>query len=271
MKPLKYLFFVLFLALTGLCAFSLVYPDVAKLAKEVPKKTAMMEYREKEWKSKGKTIRIRKRWVPLSAVSPYLVKAVIIAEDDKFWSHKGFDVDAIQKALEKDIKVGKLKFGGSTISQQLVKNLYLSPSKNPVRKFQEAIITWRLERALSKRRIIELYLNVAEWGEGIFGIEEASRHYYGKPAIALGPEEASNLAVVLPNPRKYRADGNSRYVQRRANVIYNVMVRRGIVVPEFDTVMEEERQVSKESPGATIGGPIEEASKDQPAPPHDDR
>ena len=113
---------------------------------------------------KGKKYTIRQRWVPLSRISPYLIKAVLIAEDDKFWSHEGFDYEAMQKAIEKDIKAKKFKLGGSTISQQLAKNLYLSPSKNPVRKIKEAIITWRMEKVLSKKRILELYLNVAEWG-----------------------------------------------------------------------------------------------------------
>jgi monofunctional glycosyltransferase len=217
----------------------MVYPDVSRLKKENPKKTSFMEYREDEWKKKGKKFRIQKKWVSLGHISPYVMKAVIIAEDDKFWSHKGFDLDAIQKAIEKDIEKGKFKFGGSTISQQLVKNLYLTPSKNPLRKAKETIITWRLERALNKRRILEIYLNVVEWGEGIFGIEAAAQHYYSKPAIALGPQEAARLAAVLPNPRRYRPNGSSKYVEKRATIIYDIMVRRGIVVPEYEDVMKE--------------------------------
>jgi monofunctional biosynthetic peptidoglycan transglycosylase len=217
----------------------MIYPDVSRLKKESPKKTSFMEYREEEWRSRGKKVRIQKKWVPLSNVSLYLMKAVIIAEDDKFWSHKGFDLDAIQKALEKDLEKGKFRFGGSTISQQLVKNLYLTPSKNPLRKAKEAIITWRLEQTLNKRRILELYLNVVEWGEGIFGIEAAAQHHFGKPASALSPLEAARLAAVLPNPRRYRPNGSSKYVEKRATIIYNVMVRRGIVVPEYEDVMSE--------------------------------
>jgi monofunctional glycosyltransferase len=219
-------------------AFYFVYPDVGKLKKGNPGKTSFMEYREAEWQKKGKKLRIHQKWVPLSAVSPYLVKAVIIAEDDKFWSHHGFDVDAMQKAMEKNIRKGELRTGGSTISQQLAKNLYLTPAKNPIRKLKEAILTWRIERKLSKRRILELYLNVAEWGDGIFGIEAASLHYYGKPALALGPEEAARLAVVLPNPRRYRVSGESRYVAARSKIIYDIMVKRGIVIPEYEDVMK---------------------------------
>jgi len=216
-----------------------VYPNVAYLQKNRPEKTAFMKYREKIWQEKGIKRKITNIWVPLSSVSPYMVKAVIISEDDKFWSHEGFDFDAMQKALEKDIKKKKFKAGGSTISQQLAKNLYLSPSKNPIRKLKEAILTWRLERNLSKRRIMELYLNVAEWGDGVYGIEAAARKHYGKSASALTPHEAATLAAVIPNPRRYRTDGSSRYVENQSDRIYEIMVRRGIVIPEYDDVISE--------------------------------
>lgn len=239
MKLIKTFIFLVLLAFIAGIGFFMIYPDISKLKTENPKKTSFMEYREEEWKKKGKKIRLQKKWVSLSHISPYLMKAVIIAEDDKFWSHKGFDLDAIQKALEKDLEKGKFKFGGSTISQQLVKNLYLTPSKNPLRKAKEAIITWRLEKALNKRRILELYLNVVEWGEGIFGIEAAAQHHYGKPAVSLSPLEAARLAAVLPNPRRYRPNGPSKYVEKRANIIYDIMVKRGIVVPEYEDMIKE--------------------------------
>lgn len=248
MKFIKIIVFFIILALIAGIGLYMVYPDVSRLKKENPKKTSFMEYREDEWKKRGKKVRIQKRWVSLGQISPYVMKAVIIAEDDKFWSHKGFDLEAIQKALEKDFEKGKFKFGGSTISQQLVKNLYLTPSKNPLRKAKEAIITWRLEKALSKRRIIEIYLNVVEWGEGIFGIEAAAQHYYGKGASALNPYEASRLAAVLPNPRRYRPNGSSQYVEKRATIIYNIMVKRGIVVPEYEDVMKESVGAGTEMP-----------------------
>ncbi len=196
-----------------------------------------MEYREKESKEKRKKINLYQVWVPLSKISPYLSKAVLIAEDDKFWTHEGFDYEAIQKAIEKDIKAGKFKFGGSTISQQLAKNLYLSPEKNLLRKIREAIITWRMERILSKRRILELYLNCVEWGNGIFGVEAASRHYYGKPSSELTPMEAARLAAILPNPRRYHPAGDQRFVVNRSNAIYNIMIQRGIVIPEYEEVI----------------------------------
>ncbi len=207
-----------------------------------------MEYREDEYREKGKRIKTQQKWVPLRSISPYLIKAVLIAEDDKFWKHHGFDKEAIQKALEKNLESGKFKLGGSTISQQLTKNLYLTPAKNPVRKLKEAIITWRLERTLSKRRILELYLNVVEWGEGIFGAEIAARRHFGKSAAALTADEAAKLAAALPNPRRYRVDGTSRYVERRAKVIYNIMAKRGIVVPEYEEVLASPPEEISEAP-----------------------
>jgi len=214
-------------------------PDISKLKKENPKKTALMEYRERVSKEKGKKYRVYQTWVPFPKISPYLVKAVLIAEDDKFWKHEGFDYEAIQKALEKDLKAKKFKFGGSTITQQLARNLYLSPEKSVIRKISEAIITWRMEKILSKKRILEVYLNVVEWGEGIFGAEAASRHYYQKPSSELTPEEAARLASVLPNPRKYNPLGDQRYVINRSNLIYSIMIQRGIVIPEYKEVTGE--------------------------------
>ena len=229
---LGFVIIVLLLVLLYLVAV----PNVTKLKNENPRKTALMEYRKRVSNEKGKAYKIDQRWVPFSKISPYLVKAVLIAEDDKFWKHEGFDYEAIQKAIEKDIKARKFKFGGSTITQQLARNLYLSPEKSLIRKISEAIITWWMESALSKKRILELYLNVAEWGEGIFGVEAASRHYYGKSSSELAPEEAARLASVLPNPRKYNPVGDQRYVVNRSNLIYNIMIQRGIVIPEFKEV-----------------------------------
>lgn len=228
------------------------YDDVASLQRKNPGKTAFMTHRENEWEIKGlKNKKIQQHWVSLPEISPYAVKAVLIAEDDKFFAHEGFDFEAMQKAIEKDIKLGKLKYGGSTISQQLAKNLFLSPSKSPLRKLKEAILTWRIENNLSKRRILELYLNVAEWGDGIFGIEAASRHYFGKSAADLSPMEAARLAVVLPNPLKINPTGTSKYVEKRAEIVYGIMVRRGIVVEEYEDLM----QAPAEGPPADTGAP----------------
>jgi monofunctional biosynthetic peptidoglycan transglycosylase len=205
---------------------------------ENPAKSAFMVSREAEWKREGlNDKKIHQKWVLLRNVSPNLIKAVLIAEDDKFWKHEGFDYQAIERSIEKNIAAKKFKMGGSTISQQLAKNLYLSSSKNPVRKIKEAIITWRIEKKLSKRRILELYVNVVEWGDGIFGIDQAARHYYGVSPARLTAQQASKLAAILPNPIKYSPMGSSPYVRNRSKIIYAIMRKRGIYVPDYKEVM----------------------------------
>ena len=224
---------IAFLIIVVIIVLNFVYPDITILKQENPLKTSFMKYREKERNEKGKKHKIWQVWVPYKRISPHLVKAVLIAEDDKFWRHEGFDYESIEKAMIKNLKERKFVVGGSTITQQLAKNLYLTPSKNPLRKIREAFLAIRLEFTLSKRRILELYLNVAEWGKGIFGIEAASRYYYGKPASRLNAYEASRLAAVLPNPRKYNPKGKSKYVENRSRIIRNIMVKRGIVIKDF--------------------------------------
>ena len=212
--------------------YSLLVPNISRLRNGVPEMTAFMEHRLMDARKKGEAFPLDYRWVPFDSISPYLRDAVVIAEDDKFWSHNGFDIEAIRLALEKNIKRKSWRHGGSTITQQLAKNLFLSPSRNLVRKLREFALTWRLERGLSKRRILELYLNVVEWGNGIFGAEAASRHYYGKPASALSPSEAAHLAIVLPSPRRYNPLNRSAFIESRAEAVLAVMVKRGIVPAE---------------------------------------
>lgn len=239
-------------------------PDVSRLAHTNPGKTAFMEYREAEWRSEGRDKTIEQRWVPLRKVSPSLVKAVLISEDNNFWHHEGFDFKAIEGAIEKNIEAGEFKFGASTISQQLAKNLYLSPSKNPLRKMKEAILTWRIEQTLSKRRILELYVNVAEWGDGIFGIDQAARHYYGVRASQLTASQSARLAAALPNPVLYKPTGSSRFVRARAKHIYAIMLRRGLVVPDYREVMTApDTPVAQPPDSVVVGVPenlIQEAS-----------
>lgn len=221
-----------------------VYPNVSDLIETNPVPTAFMEYRQAEWAEQNRELQINQKWVRMSQISPNIIKAVLIGEDDKFWNHDGFDVKGMEQALEKTLTKGKVA-GGSTISQQLSKNLYLSPSKNPVRKIKEAIITWRIEKTLSKRRILEIYLNVAEWGDGIFGIEAAARHYYHKSAKNLSGLEAARLAAVLPNPIKYNPTGDQKYVQNRSRIIYKILKRRGVVIPDFKEVMTPSKKESQ--------------------------
>lgn len=221
-----------------------VYPNVSDLIETNPVPTAFMEYRQAEWAEQNRELQINQKWVRMSQISPNVIKAVLIGEDDKFWNHDGFDVKGMEQALEKTLTKGKVA-GGSTISQQLSKNLYLSPSKNPVRKIKEAIITWRIEKTLSKRRILEIYLNVAEWGDGIFGIEAAARHYYHKSAKNLSGLEAARLAAVLPNPIKYNPTSDQKYVQNRSRIIYKILKRRGVVIPDFKEVMTPSKKESQ--------------------------
>jgi monofunctional biosynthetic peptidoglycan transglycosylase len=218
-----------------------VYPDIKALKNKNPIPTAFMEYRQEQWAQENRTIELTQKWVPMSKISPNVIKAVLIGEDDGFWKHDGFDVKGMENAIERSIKKKTLA-GGSTISQQLSKNLYLSPSKNPVRKIKEAILTWRIEKTLSKRHILEIYLNVAEWGDGIFGIEAAARHYYHKSAKNLTAREASRLVAVLPNPIKYNPTGNQKYVKNRARIIYKTMKRRGVIQAAFQEVMTPKKE-----------------------------
>lgn len=231
-KILRYFFFAVLLAFAAGVACNLVCPDVARLKQGQPGPTAFMKYRQAQALKSGKRSAISQRWVALSSISPYLVQAVVISEDDKFWTHHGFDFEAMKTAVKRDIREKTFLFGGSTITQQLAKNLYLSPSKSPLRKFREFILAWRLERTLGKKRILELYLNVVEWGNGIFGAEAAAQHFYGKPAADLTAEEAVHLAVVLPSPRRYDPLSGSTYIESRAREILEIMAKRGGVSQE---------------------------------------
>ncbi len=203
-----------------------IWPDITYLKTVPPKRTAFMEFRERQWASMNQKTKLHYTWVPLAQISPFLQDAVLISEDDKFWQHYGFDLAGIQEALEKNMRSGKVRAGGSTITQQLAKNLFLSPEKTATRKLKEALLTLRLERELGKKRILELYLNVAEWGPGIFGAEEAARLYYGKHASQLAPEESCRLAAALPNPIRFSPISSSRYLDARAKVILSVMQKR---------------------------------------------
>lgn len=228
-----------------------VYPNIAALKNERPIPTAFMVYRENQWADENRDMRLTQKWVSMDKISPNIIKAVLIGEDDGFWKHDGFDVKGMENAIERSIKKKTLA-GGSTISQQLSKNLYLSPSKNPVRKIKEAIITWRIEKTLSKRRILEIYLNVAEWGDGIFGIEAAARHYYHKSAKNLTANEASRLAAVLPNPIKYNPTGNQKYVKNRARIILKTMKRRGVIQSIYKEVMTPAKEEKSTEVNASV-------------------
>ncbi|MGZ4808083.1 MAG: monofunctional biosynthetic peptidoglycan transglycosylase [Thermoanaerobaculia bacterium] len=237
----------------------ITFPDVSRLATEPPKTTAFMEERREELRRAGKDDRIDYRWVPYSAISPYLRRAVLVAEDDTFYEHGGVDVEAMRDALKRDWTRKKITHGGSTITQQLAKNLYLSPSRNPIRKLKEYFLARSLENHLSKKRILELYLNVVEMGERVYGAEAASRLYFGVSASALSPNQAALLAGSLPNPRVMSPAAPNRRLRARQRMILSRMKRWGYLVEEATLVEKPKAPQPQE--------PKEPAAPPEPAPP----
>jgi len=181
--------------------------------------TSFMDYRMDELRAKNPKAELRYQWVPYERISNHLKRAMVAAEDAKFVDHEGFDWDGIQLALEKNQKKGRVVAGGSTITQQLAKNLFLTPSRSYVRKAEEAVITVMLETLLPKRRILELYLNVIEWGNGVFGAEAAARRYFGVSAAGLSAEQAARLAAMAPNPRFYERNQGAPGLNRKIGII----------------------------------------------------
>jgi len=184
-----------------------------------PRETAFMASRMSELREKNPKAEIRYRFVPYDRIATSLKRAMIAAEDSRFVEHEGFDWDGIQLALEKNQKKGRIVAGGSTITQQLAKNLFLSPDKSYLRKGQEAIIAAMMEAMLPKQRILELYLNVIEWGNGVFGAEAAARRYYNASAAGLGPEASARLASMIPSPRRFERNPGSEYLDGRVATI----------------------------------------------------
>jgi monofunctional glycosyltransferase len=191
---------VAFFVIGWLAWEALTWPDVGALARRPPTTTAFIERWRAAQRDAGRSDRVDRRWVPYGAISPSMKVAVLVAEDINFFSHRGFDGGEIRKALTQALEDVELPRGASTISQQLAKNLWLSPSRDPLRKAREAVLTWHLERTLDKRRLLELYLNVVEFGPGVWGVESASRRYFGKAAADLDDDEAARLAASLPSP-----------------------------------------------------------------------
>ena len=229
----------------------LTLPDVRPLATANPETTAFMELRAREARSRGQQPRRVQRWVSYGRISPHLSKAVLVAEDGKFWQHEGVDFEQLRESMEVNIERMEFARGASTITQQLAKNLYLSPSKNPIRKVREIMIARRLEAGLTKQRILELYLNVIEWGDGIYGAEAAARSHFGKSASELGPSEGALLAAALVNPRLLNPSRPSARLRRRQQMI---MGRMGAVVPP---------------PAVAEAGQVPAASPAEPAVPRD--
>jgi monofunctional biosynthetic peptidoglycan transglycosylase len=263
------------------------FPRVAALAKEPPESTAFMRQRAAELRAAGKDDRIAWRWVPYGRISPNLRRAVLVAEDNEFYEHEGVDTKAMREAFERNWKRRKITHGGSTITQQLAKNLYLSPSRNPLRKIKEYFIARSLERHLSKKRILELYLNVVEMGERTYGAEAASREYFGKSAASLTPSQAALLAGCLPNPRVMNPASPNARLRARQRMILSRMRRWGYVFerevlterkpepqvqpPQTDTDLAPETQESPEQleTAEPAAPPPTETTPPEPPPPPD--
>jgi monofunctional biosynthetic peptidoglycan transglycosylase len=201
--------------------------EIQVLAKTRPGKTALMCQREDEARGKGRIARVSQIWVPLSAVSTHLLHAVLASEDQRFFGHGGVDWTAVRESVEENVERRRLWRGGSTLTQQLAKNLFLGTSRTPVRKLRELWVARWLESDLTKFRILTLYLNVIEWGDGIYGCEAAARHWYGKPASSLTPEEAAGLAAMIPNPHRINPQRNPRWFERARRRVLGLMERSG--------------------------------------------
>ncbi len=210
-----FVLFVLFVLLYQLWIFL----HICWWIKYNPSTSAFMEDRLQIIQETKPDAELKYKWVNYSQISNNLKRAVIASEDAKFNDHDGFDWEGIEKAYEKNLKKGKIVAGGSTISQQLAKNLFLSSKRTPWRKGEEAIITVMLEKMLSKQRILEIYLNVIEWGNGVFGAEAAARHYFKGSAASLNASQAAKLAAMIPNPRFYDDHRNTKYLNRRMSRI----------------------------------------------------
>jgi monofunctional glycosyltransferase len=219
-RLLRRLLLLCVLILAGWLVWEAVtWPDVKALATRPPATTAFIEqYKERE-RAAGRTPKVSIRWTPYAAIAPEVKRAVLVAEDINFFSHHGFDWGQIRIAVEEALHDSEAPRGASTITQQLVKNLWLSGSRNPLRKIKEMVLTWQVERTLSKRRILELYLNVAEFGPGIYGVGPAAQAYFGKSPADLGQEEASLLAASLPRPSTWHPGSKSSAYQRYAAAI----------------------------------------------------
>jgi monofunctional biosynthetic peptidoglycan transglycosylase len=238
---------IIVIALAWLAWEWITFPNVARLATEPPSTTAFMELRKKQLRAEGKDDTILYQWVSYGRISPYLRRAALVAEDDDFYHHDGVDMKGIQEAIQKDWQKGTITHGGSTITQQLAKNLYLSPSRNPFRKLKEYFIARSLERHLTKKRILEIYLNVVEMGERVYGAEAAARFYFHESASALNPQQAALLGGCLPNPRIMNPGSPNKRLRWRQRMILSRMRRWGYLF--------EQEVLTEKKPGTTPGSP----------------
>jgi monofunctional biosynthetic peptidoglycan transglycosylase len=254
----------------------LTLPDVRPLTTTNPTTTAFMELREREAAAAGRKVQRVQRWVPYSRISINLRKAVLAAEDSAFFDHEGIDIAEIKKSIQTSMERGESLRGASTITQQLAKNLYLSPSRDPLRKLKELMITWRLETALPKARIFEIYLNVIEWGDLVWGAEAAARTYFGVPASALSREQAALLAGAIINPRVYSPANPRGRLLRRQQIILARMPGYEPPVPVAVPVVAPEQPgdelppASEEPATPTVPEGDEREQPAEPSPPPSD-
>ncbi|MGA7615245.1 MAG: monofunctional biosynthetic peptidoglycan transglycosylase [Thermoanaerobaculia bacterium] len=249
---MKKIFLIVFLALLLFVGWKwLTFPDTAKLRREKPKTTAFMEERKAELRAEGKNDDLQYHWVPYSRIAPALRRAVLVSEDNSFYEHEGVDVHGLKEALRKDWEKKRFAYGGSTITQQLAKNLYLSPSKNPLRKIEELLIAKSLEKNLSKKRILELYLNVVEFGERVYGAEAAAEHYFGKHASELTATEAALLAGALPNPTVMDPGDPNKRLRARQRIILARLSRWGYGAEQ--QILTESRKQEEEQQETSTG------------------
>ena len=243
-------------------------PATDALATQNPTTTAFIELRREQAAAANKRFVLAWKWRPLGKISRYLRAAVVYAEDWNFYHHDGIDWNAIESALETNLEKGSLAIGGSTITQQLAKNLYLSPRRSFVRKLRELLIAYRLEDTLSKQRILELYLNVVEWGDGVFGAEAAARHWFGKSAQSLTPAEAVRLAIALPNPFKRAPNVRSRELTKKAVRLIRLLRLQGLIdEPQERTALDAVGAPdAKTLPSRRRGARESPADSDSPAP-----
>jgi len=239
----RFVRWIFYLALAGCLVYIFWLPDVPWLLHHNPTKTSLMQLRQEQAELTGRSLKSVMIWKPLDEISPYLRHAIVLAEDDTFYQHNGFDFEQIQVALQRDWAKKRFVYGGSTITQQLARTLYLSPKKNLLRKAKEAAITVYLEHTLPKKRILELYLNVAEWGRGIYGAEAAARNYYNKSAADLTPDEAVSLASILPSPRRWSPLSEHAFMARRRTGLIERMQRAGYIPPALPSELPAELPV----------------------------
>src|SRR5712692_7548246 len=242
---------IVIIAIVAYIAYArLAFPDVSELKNSWPKTTAFMELRKRELRAEGKDDTLIYEPVPYARISPYLRRAALVAEDNDFYEHKGVDVEALKEAIHRDWQHKKLTQGGSTITQQLAKNLYLNPSRNPLRKIEEYFIARSLENHLSKKRILELYLNVVEMGERVYGAEAAARTYFHTSASALTPSQAALLAGCLPNPRVMNPESPNKRLRARQRMILSRMKRWGYLF-EKEVLTEKKPETTPAAPQPT--------------------